>query len=93
MNKPNCYECKYRQDIIGSTHSKCEHPKAIDTNPLNEVFAIFASIGRIPPVISPVASELKIVGDEHGIKNGWFCWPWNFDPLWLKNCDGFEKRD
>jgi hypothetical protein len=30
-------------------------------------------------------------GNEHGIKMGWFLWPFNFDPVWLKSCDGFEK--
>ncbi len=29
-------------------------------------------------------------GQPHGIKNGWFSWPWNFDPVWLVSCDGWE---
>lgn len=28
--------------------------------------------------------------DPHGIKNGWAYWPYNFDPVWLLNCDRFE---
>jgi len=32
----------------------------------------------------------KIVGNPHGIKNGWFRWPVNFDPIWLVSCDGFS---
>ena len=31
-------------------------------------------------------------GDEYGRKSGWFCWPYNFDPTWLEECDGFEKK-
>jgi hypothetical protein len=23
---------------------------------------------------------------------GWFFWPYNFDPRWLKSCDGFEPK-
>ena len=23
---------------------------------------------------------------------GWFNYPWNFDPTWLLECDGYEKR-
>lgn len=33
----------------------------------------------------------NIKGDSHGIKNGWFCFPFNFDPVWLENCDSCEK--
>jgi hypothetical protein len=32
-------------------------------------------------------------GHEHGVKNNWFMWPWNFDPAWLVSCDGFAVRD
>ena len=35
----------------------------------------------------------NVVGDSHGIKMGWFYWPYNFDPVWLKECDGFEKKE
>lgn len=37
--------------------------------------------------------EADVVGDAHGIKNGWFFWPINFDPVWLQNCTGFEKKE
>lgn len=33
--------------------------------------------------------EAKVTGDAHGIRRGWFFWPYNFDPTWLKSCDGF----
>ena len=31
-----------------------------------------------------------VTGNKHGIKNGWFQWPFNFDPIWLESCDGFS---
>jgi hypothetical protein len=34
----------------------------------------------------------EVVGDPYGIKSGWFNWPWNFDPVWLKSCDGFSDN-
>lgn len=34
----------------------------------------------------------KVSGNEHGIKNGWFFWPFNFDPVWLQSCDSFEVK-
>lgn len=36
------------------------------------------------------SSELNIQGSLHGIRQGWFLWPMNFDPTWLENCDGHK---
>jgi len=36
--------------------------------------------------------NLGIVGNQHGIDNDWFVWPYNFDPIWLESCDGFKER-
>ena len=38
------------------------------------------------------ADELGISGNPHGIKHGFFCWPHNFDPVWLVSCNGFEEK-
>jgi hypothetical protein len=32
----------------------------------------------------------KVTASEHGVRNGWFMWPLNFDPNWLVTCDGFS---
>lgn len=32
------------------------------------------------------------IGDEHGIRHGWFFHPYNFDPVWLRYCDGYEEE-
>lgn len=55
--------------------------------------AIFASVGRVEPVIGPSFADLGIQGNAHGIKKGWFNWPWNFDPVWLDSCSGFEPKE
>ena len=60
---------------------------------MDEVLAILGSAGRIAPFISSAASELKIIGNESGIARGYFFWPYNYDPIWLKNCEGFEPKD
>lgn len=62
MNKPNCYECKYRGEVPGSAHSECTNKNA------------------------------KVEGHETGIKRGWFYHPFNFDPVWLISCDGYESK-
>ena len=87
-----CYECKHRGTVPGDCHSCCKHPETkMGDNPLENMMAIFASVGRVEPQIGVAALKLNIDAEEHGIKSGWFNWPWNFDPIWLKNCDGFEK--
>lgn len=37
------------------------------------------------------AKKLNIKGHPQGIRSGWFNWPYNFDPTWLVNCDGFKE--
>ena|SRR3990167_3099699 len=91
MDKPNCYECKWRRNVPGSAHSACGHPSnqaALD-NPLNQLAAIFGGIGRAVPVMGET-KQLKVVGHHTGIRRGWFQWPFNFDPVWLQECDGYE---
>ena len=45
-----------------------------------------------PIVADGIPGKLNIKGSPHGIKNGWFYWPFNFDPIWLENCDGMELK-
>lgn len=34
----------------------------------------------------------KVKGHPIGLRGGWFMWPWNFDPTWLMECNGFVKK-
>lgn len=79
MNK--CYECKHRGTIPGDAHSCCRYPGT--TTGMLDFFN---------PKNEEMAKKLNIKGDAHGIKSGWFMWPVNFDPVWLKNCDGFDPK-
>jgi len=94
-NQPTiCYNCKHRCNIPGDAHSQCSHPEAnLNSDPLSNIMAMMASVGRVAPTISPDALSLKIQANEHGIKSGWFNWPYNFDPIWLENCEGFEEKE
>ena len=91
--KANCFECKWRANLPGDAHSRCNHPlNKSSNNPFEEMMAIFASVGRVDPVTGNAARELNIQASEHGIRKGWFNWPYNYDPVWLLNCDGFEEN-
>lgn len=91
MEKPDCYKCKHQGSVPGSAHSRCGHPatKAVD-NPASELLAILASVRRIVPIQADCGLNIK--GNPHGIRNGWFNHPFNFDPVWLLQCDGFEAK-
>lgn len=83
--KPNCYACKHRRDLLGDAHSKCVHPR------ISQEDAILSPLLGILGMPSPAQKRLNVSAHQHGIKNGWFAWPINFDPCWLITCDGFEK--
>ena len=34
----------------------------------------------------------NVKGHQIGIKQGYFMHPYNFDPVWLLSCDGYEER-
>ncbi len=93
--KPKCYGCKWRANLPGDAHSCCQHPAAQQAlnNPLGQVLAVFASVQRTEPVQGEPTALINVTGSQHGIRKGWFNWPWNFDPVWLETCDGFEARD
>lgn len=93
MTKPNCYQCIHRRDLAGDTHSRCTHPRAGGKDPGLEVMAILASVRRVGPVADLAGAEaLNIEANPHGVKSGWFNWPFNFDPVWLEGCDGFTPQ-
>lgn len=93
MTKPNCYKCIHQGDVPGSAHSSCKHPKAGGGDPLGMLMATFASVGRVDPVgDADGAEKLDIKANPHGVRMGWFNWPYNFDPTWLEECSGFEAK-
>lgn len=88
--KPNCYKCKHRGSVAGSAHSSCNHPKCkqIKEDPMMNIMSIMGGVrGGVPPM----PTGLNVKGNEQGIRGGWFNHPLNFDPVWLEECDGFEK--
>lgn len=87
--KPNCYDCQWRGTIPGDSHSRCLHPSIkypAQRSFLKDIIAMLE--GQFLEAIV----ELDINGDPHGIRRGWFFWPVNFDPTWLRSCNGFEAK-
>lgn len=92
--KPDCYACRWRRPIPGDAHSSCAHPTmapALDS-PEGEYFQLMGkAAGAIGPLHHPDAIMVK--GHPHGIRSGWFNHPFNFDPTWLLECNGFEPKE
>ena len=94
-DKPNCYNCIHRRSLPGDTHSSCAHPSSgAEGDSFGTLMAMLASVGRVPGPAGSMEGvvALNISASEHGIRNGWFNWPWNFDPIWLESCNGFEEN-
>lgn len=92
--KPNCWKCKYRGDIPGDANLCCNHPafKEAHDNPMLKLLGMFASVGRGNP-IQLTHPDIKVVGNPHGIRRGWFNHPLSFDPVWLDECNGFKMEE
>lgn len=84
---PNCYECKHRGSLAGDCHSQCNHPK------INESDRLLAPVAMVLGMPSQAMKQLDIQLDSYGVQMNWAIWPINYDPIWLKNCNGFEKKD
>jgi hypothetical protein len=95
MTKGKCYDCIHRRECAGSAHSSCAHPKSglKNASPLMEMMAIFASVGRTGPALEVDGMKALGIGlNPHGVRRGWANWPFNFDPIWLVECTGFEEK-
>ena len=91
--KAFCYKCKYRRDVLGSAHSSCAHPEfGFDENDSTGILLSLLSSGiRLPRLDVPETPKVKL--NQHGVDEGWANHPYNFDPVWVEECDGFEKRE
>ena len=37
--------------------------------------------------------KAHVVGNPIGIRGGWFMWPFNFDPVWVQECNGYSNKN
>jgi len=83
----NCWKCKWKRNIPGSAHVRCEHPKAkLPDHPLTPLIEMLSLFG-----CPPIKTELRVKIKATGIRGGWAGHPLNFDPIWIEECEGFEE--
>ena len=88
--KPDCYLCRHRGTIPGSSHSCCNHPGNVMTDHGRVLNMLGGDTAAAVSLIHAPLSEIKVVGHDRAVSKGWFNWPYNFDPRWLLECSGFE---
>lgn len=90
-DKPNCYRCIHRREVPGSRHSACHHPDtaAVHADTAAQLVGLVGRRSGVTIIACEALKTLHITGAPHGIHNGWFIWPVNFDPAWLQTCEGF----
>lgn len=90
--KFDCWTCRWKREIPGDCHIACAHPSlkgAVD-DPIGQLLGALASGRRIPVTRAVDTPQLNVRGNPAGIRGGWFNFPFNFDPVWLENCDGYQ---
>jgi len=74
-----CMKCRFREQLQHTHHSACSFPGSLKL----EAAILFMS-GNIGGAV---------VANQHGVDNGWFNWPMNFDPVWLEKCSFYEEKE
>jgi hypothetical protein len=86
----NCNQCKHSQSIPGDAHISCG---AFGEDAKLQAFVVFQHTGRLSFNLSEDPSiNYEVVGEQHGILNGWCSWPINFDPIWIRKCNFFRVK-
>ena len=95
VDKPDCFKCKHKGHLAGTCHIRCLHPRVASFTS-DEILTALSMLAQEHPFSSsqaPLMQRLGITGHPHGIRCGWFNWPWEFDPAWLETCAGYEEGE
>jgi len=84
--KVNCYDCKYCGEIPGSAHKKCLYALRDQDNPIINLLSLFGGLRMDIP-------RMTVVLIDTGVRRGWCSFPFNFDPIWIYDCDKFTPKE
>lgn len=65
---------------------KCKHRK-------NSSWTTHSRCSHPEALTFDVRDALRVRAVPHGVRNGYFLWPADFDPVWLLGCNGFEPAE
>jgi hypothetical protein len=92
----NCYECKFKGSVPGSAHSSCNFLKEIVGDKQGaSLIELLLSAGTIKLTATDKKTGVEkpmVSLSEHGVKNGWANWPFDFDPIWVEECLLYNEK-
>lgn len=72
----NCYSCKHKCNVPGDSHISCGQPNIRSQ-------AMIISIAVLTGNSKVLEDFLNVRFNPHGVQNGWFNYPMNYDPIWM----------
>lgn len=88
--KPNCYNCKFKKNIPGNCHISCGLPvfNKMKEDPMIGLLSLSSA-----PISTGLEKYLGLTANQHGVKNGWCFFPFNYDPVWLTgDCSQYQEE-
>ncbi len=89
-----CRKCRHVGSVPNSVHCSCKHPIAIQIiSNHDSLFEMMKQITSESRLSYTGSLNLKLNEEyrEYALSNGYVIFPINFDPRWIKNCEGFEE--
>lgn len=82
----NCNNCKYKANIAGDSHISCKSHIFNDKN--IEINLVLMALSDPEGFVIFCEKNFGFSVNIHGLVNGWFMFPINFDPSWMEgHCD------
>lgn len=88
--KKNCYSCIHRRSIPGDAHSECFHPTISETLFIRTMLMTLTL--QYGSHVLKSLKDLHIDVEPHAISAGYFSFPINFDPIWIRECKGHTQN-
>lgn len=89
----DCFSCIHKDFVPGSTHVICRHPFNDRIFKSRQGMIILLQLATKGFTVQLTPKELNLKLNSSGIKGGWCNYPFDFDPIWIENCDGFEEKN
>lgn len=87
----DCLTCRYRGTVPNSRHSSCKHPRVNDIIGDHDALQILLDRLVNNHVVANFYDDLQVEFDRAAIMEGYALFPFNFDPIWLKQCTGYRE--
>lgn len=88
----DCYKCQFRHGVPGSAHSSCHGLRELAKDPNDPNVITVETLLATGKMKMEVNGQPVIKIDPHGKAKGWAMWPFDFDPIWLSECQLFKEK-